>query len=309
MTVVLTAAGVTKRYGRLTALDDVGFALTEGAIHGLLGRNGVGKTTLMRILTGQEIATAGRVEVFGRAPYEDETALSRVCFVRESQRYPTAYRVRHVLRTAAALFPRWDDELARALVARFGLPLDRHVRKLSRGMLSALGVTVGLASRAPLTFFDEPYLGLDAVARQLFYDRLLADYAAHPRTVVLSTHLIDEVGDLVERVLLLDRGRLVLDEDAERLRGRLVVASGPAAAVDGFAAGLAGATLVRRDRLGGLDAVRATLRGAVGPADRDRARELGVELAPLSLQQLVVSLTAPAAAEPGPVPATVGDPR
>ena len=89
------------------------------------------------------------------------------------------------------------------------------MRKLSRGMLSALGVTVGLAARAPLTFFDEPYLGLDAVARQLFYDRLLADYAEHPRTVVLSTHLIDEVGDLIEHVLLIDRGRLLLDEDAD----------------------------------------------------------------------------------------------
>ena len=94
-------------------------------------------------------------------------------------------------------------------------------------MLSALGVIIGLASRAPLTLFDEPYLGLDAVARQLFYDRLLADYAEHPRTVVLSTHLIDEVGDLLEHVLLLDRGRLVLDEDAETLRGQAVTAHRP----------------------------------------------------------------------------------
>jgi ABC-2 type transport system ATP-binding protein len=305
MTAVVTADGLTKRYGRMTALDDVGFALTEGVIHGLLGRNGAGKTTLMRILTGQEIATAGRVEVFGAAPYENEAVLSRICFVRENQHFPSGYRVHHVLRTAAALFPAWDHGYARELVADFGLPTDRHVRKLSRGMLSALGITIGLAARAPLTLFDEPYLGLDAVARQLFYDRLLADYAAHPRTVVLSTHLIDEVGDLVERVLLLDRGRLVLDEEAEGMRGRLVVASGPTAAVDGFAAGLATATRVRRDTLGGQ--VRDTIRGTVGPADRQRARELGVELAPLSLQQVVVGLTGPSGTDP--VPATVGDHR
>src|SRR4030095_10272954 len=142
------------------------------------------------------------------------------------------YRVRHVLRTAAALFPCWDEAFARELVADFGLPSDRHAHKLSRRMLSALRVTVGLASHAPLTFFDEPYLGLDAVARQLFYDRLLADFAEHPRTVVLSTHLIDEVADLIEHVVLLDRGRVLLDEEAEALRGAAVVVSGPSAAVD-----------------------------------------------------------------------------
>ncbi len=118
--------------------------------------------------------------------------------------------MRHVLSLASHLFPNWDDEFAQSLVDDFKLPRKRDVRKLSRGMLSALGVTIGLAARAPLTFFDEPYLGLDAVARQLFYDRLLADYAEHPRTVVLSTHLIDEVADLIEHVLLLDRGKLVL---------------------------------------------------------------------------------------------------
>lgn len=95
---------------------------------------------------------------------------------------------------------------------------------------------IGLASRAPLTLFDEPYLGLDAVARQLFYDRLLADYAEHPRTVVLSTHLIDEVANLLEHVIVVDGGRIVVDADADALRSRAVVVSGPIDAVDAVAA-------------------------------------------------------------------------
>src|SRR6201746_2103618 len=101
------------------------------------------------------------------------------------------------------------------MLSDFRLPTNRRIKKLSRGQLSAVGVIVGLASRAPLTFFDEPYLGLDAVARQLFYDRLLADYAEHPRTVVLSTHLIDEISNLLENVLVLDHGRLTLDAPAD----------------------------------------------------------------------------------------------
>ncbi|MGW0103436.1 AAA family ATPase, partial [Nocardia sp. NPDC003354] len=203
-----------------------------------------------------------------------------------SQTYPTAYQVRHVLSLAKRLFPNWDEDFAQSLVDDFDLPRKRKVRKLSRGMLSALGVTIGLAARAPLTFFDEPYLGLDAVARQLFYDRLLADYAENPRTVVLSTHLIDEVADLIEHVLLLDRGKLLLDAPSDELRGEVVEASGPAAAVDEFAAAH---QALHREQLGG--AVRASLRGSFDDAERTRAKKLGIDLAPVSLQQAVVRLT------------------
>ena len=103
-------------------------------------------------------------------------------------------------------------------------------------MNSAVGIVIGLAARAEITLFDEPYLGLDAVARQIFYDRLLADYAEHPRTVLLSTHLIDEVANLLEHVIVIDQGRITVDAPAEDLRGRAVTVSGRAAAVDEFTA-------------------------------------------------------------------------
>jgi ABC-2 type transport system ATP-binding protein len=166
------------------------------------------------------------------------------------------------------------------------LPVRRRVRKLSRGMLSALGVIIGLASRSRVTLFDEPYLGLDAVARQLFYDRLLRDYADHPRTVILSTHLIDEVSALIEHVLLLDRGRLIVDADAETLRGQMVTVTGPVATVDTIAGGH---HELHRDLLGRT--ARVTLRGDFDAAERARAAALGAEVEPVSLQQLVVRLT------------------
>ncbi|AXH89034.1 ATP-binding cassette domain-containing protein [Micromonospora aurantiaca] len=283
---VVAAAGLTKRFGEVTALDDVTFTLTGNKIYGLLGRNGAGKTTLMQLITGQDNGISGDLTLFGERPYENERALSRVVFIKESQTYPTTYQVRHVLSLARRLFPNWDEDFAQSVVDDFDLPRKRNVRKLSRGMLSALGVTIGLAARAPLTFFDEPYLGLDAVARQLFYDRLLADYAENPRTVALSTHLIDEVADLIEHVLLLDRGKLLLDAPSDELRGEVMEASGPAGAVDEFAAAH---RVLHRGQLGG--AVRASLRGSFDNAERMRARKLGIDLAPLSLQQAVVRLT------------------
>ena len=109
--------------------------------------------------------------------------------------------------------------LAEQLRADFELPSDRRVGRLSRGMRSALGIVLGLAARAEVTMFDEPYAGLDAVARQKFYDCLLADYTEHPRTVLLSTHLIDEVAGLLQRVLVIDRGLIVLDASTDELHG------------------------------------------------------------------------------------------
>jgi ABC-2 type transport system ATP-binding protein len=286
MSAAVQAHGVSKRFGSVTALDDVSFALRTGTINGLLGRNGAGKTTLMQILTGQGFASAGRVEVFGAAPYENAAVLSRVCFVKESQRYPDNFKVHQALRAAALLFPRWDATFAAALVDDFGLPTGRYVKKLSRGMLSALGVVIGLASRAELTLFDEPYLGLDAVARHLFYDRLLADYAAHPRTVLLSTHLIDEVSDLIEHVVVIDRGRVLVDEEADTLRGQVVTVSGPTPAVEKITENR---DELHRERMGAFS--RSTFRGPFDADDRTLAASLGLEIEPVSLQQLVVRLT------------------
>jgi ABC-2 type transport system ATP-binding protein len=286
MSKVVAVRQLTKSYGSVLAVDQVSFSIEAGKIYGLLGRNGAGKTTIMRIITAQLFATSGEVSVFGEAPYENSRVLSQICFVKDSQKYPNSYRVLDVLDQAAFFFPQWDREYAFALIEDFRLPPKRRMKALSRGMLSAAGIIVGLASRAPLTIFDEPYLGLDAGARGLFYDRLLEDYAEHPRTVLLSTHLIDEVSRLLERILVIDQGRLVLDEEAEALRGRAFAVVGPAARVDTYTAGK---EVLERSPLGGL--VAATVMGNGNLEDRKHAAALGLSLAPVSLQQLIVHLT------------------
>lgn len=283
---VVRARGLTKRYGTFTALDAVDLTLEENRIYGLLGRNGAGKTTAMQLLTGQIFPNAGELEVFGRAPAEHAAVLRHLCFIAETQRYPDAFKPSHVFRAAPWFFEHWDAAFAERLVDDFRLPVNRRIKKLSRGQLSAVGVIVGLASRAPLTFFDEPYLGLDAVARHIFYDRLLEDYAEHPRTVVLSTHLIDEVANLLEHVILIDRGRILFDRDAEELRGSATTVAGPRAAVEAFAGDR---PVIGREYLGGLASV--TIDGRLDQAERIHAAELGLELAPVSLQQLIVHMT------------------
>jgi ABC-2 type transport system ATP-binding protein len=284
MTTAISTVGLTRRYRDQLALDDVTLDIPAGAITGLLGRNGAGKTTFLRLLTGQEFASAGSVIVLGADPIRNEQVLRRMVLIREDQRYPEpSFTVRHALRVASWFYPNWSAELAAALVADFELPMDRRIKNLSRGMRSALGVVIGLAARAEVTLFDEPHAGLDAVARQLFYDRLLTDYTEHPRTVLLSTHLIDEAAGLLERVVGFDHGRLVLDAAADDLRGSSTSVSGPAPAVAEF---IAGRRVRDQRRLASQGS--AVVIGALRDVDRIRARTLHLNLEPLTLQQVVM---------------------
>ncbi|MGO2067321.1 ABC transporter ATP-binding protein [Glutamicibacter arilaitensis] len=282
-TAAIAVRELSKTYKDVRALDNVTLELEPDRIYGLLGRNGAGKTTLMSILTGQNYAQQGTAEIFGHDPFEHDPTLARICFIRESQKYPDDFKVFQAFKSAALFFENWNEQLAQDLVQAFDLPIKRRIKKLSRGQLSAVGVIIGMASRAEITFFDEPYLGLDAVARQIFYDRLVEDFAEYPRTIVLSSHLIDEVANLLEHVIVIDKGRIVIDSDAEQLRGTAVTVTGDAAKVQEFAGS---APVIHRDALGALSSV--TIRATLDSDQREQAKLMGLDLSPVSLQQLVV---------------------
>jgi ABC-2 type transport system ATP-binding protein len=243
---------------------------------------------LLRILAGQEFASSGDVRVLGAAPAENADVLRRLVLVREDQVYPDyqgfpSFKVSQALRAAAFCYPNWDADLASALLKDFGLRPGKAIKNLSRGQRSALGITIGLAARAEVTMFDEPYTGLDAVARRIFYDRLLEEFTLNPRTVLFSTHLVDEASALFENVVVLDHGQVVLDAAADDLRGMVTTVSGPGLAVDSFTEGH---QVWERRGLGSQ--ASAVMVGQLAPEDRERARSLGLDLAPLSLQQIVV---------------------
>jgi ABC-2 type transport system ATP-binding protein len=282
MTPTVSLSGLTRRYRDQLALDDISLDIEDAAITGLLGRNGAGKTTLMRIVAAQEFATAGRVRVLGASPVENDAILRRIVLVREDQVFPDV-KVRDALRLASWFYPNWSAELAATLVAESELPATRSVGALSRGMRTALGNVIGLAARAEVTLFDEPYAGLDSEARQSFNDRLLADYTEHPRTVVLSTHLIDEVADLLERVVLLDHGRIMLAAAADEIRGSAARVSGSTLAVERFVAGRP-----TWDRRSIVSQTSVVLAAQLDEADRASARAQRLSLEPVSLQQLIV---------------------
>ncbi|MFD7160109.1 ATP-binding cassette domain-containing protein [Kribbella sp. NPDC059898] len=294
MTTALTVRTeeLSVRFAGVPALDRLDLRLAPGKIHGLLGRNGSGKSTLAATLAGFRRPDVGRVLIEGgdlgpaQEPYENAVVTSRVCLIRESGDVPDAVPVKHAVRLAAALRPYWDADLAADLMDRFEIPQNKKIQKLSRGQKSALGVVLGLASRAPLTIFDESYLGMDVPSRNLFYDMLLADYAEVPRTIVLSTHLVSEVSAMLEEVVILDKGRLVTQSPVDALRGRGASIVGPAAAVDEFTAGF---TVLAEERLGRTKST--TVLGDLDPALLAQAATAGLEVGPVGLQDLFVHLT------------------
>ncbi|MEU4191264.1 ABC transporter ATP-binding protein [Kribbella sp. NPDC026611] len=297
MALTVHTENLSVRFGGVPALDRLDLRLAPGKIHGLLGRNGSGKSTLAATLAGFRRPDEGRVLIEGgdlgaaAEPFENAIVTSRVCLIRESGDVHDSALVKHILGLAAALRPYWDADLAADLLDRFEVPVGKKVQKLSRGKKSALGVVLGLASRAPLTIFDESYLGMDVPSRNLFYDVLLADYAEVPRTIVLSTHLVSEVSAMLEEVVILDNGRLVTQSPVDALRGRGASIVGPAATVDRFTKGF---TVLAEERLGGTKST--TVLGDLDPALVADAAAAGLEIGPVGLQDLFVHLTAPTGA-------------
>jgi ABC-2 type transport system ATP-binding protein len=289
MTLGIEVDGLQLRYGTTTALDDLSFTLSGGKIYGLLGRNGSGKTSLLSVLAAFRKASGGTVLIDGQPVFENPRITRRVCLIRETgDTGDKGDRVSEALHTAEHLRPGWDSEYAASLVDRFEVPLGKKIGELSLGQRSALGMTFGLASRAPVTLFDESQLGMDAPSRAAFHDELLADFMARPRTIVVSTHLIDELSPLFEEVVIIDDGRLVLKDETEALRARGAAVTGPAEAVDRF---VAGRTVLGERRLGRTKS--AMVYGGLDDRHRRQARDAGLDLGPIALQDLFVHLTQP----------------
>lgn len=274
---------LTKNFGQTRALDNVNLTFEEGKIYGLLGRNGAGKSTLLGCITNRLFPDAGQVLINGLPAMENDTATGLVYMMSEKSLYPEGMRVRDVFRWAKTCYGgAFDMEYAVMLCDMFGLDPKKKTKQLSTGYASIFKIITALALKVPYLMLDEPVLGLDANHRELFYRELLENYASYPRTIVLSTHLIEEVSSLIEEVVIIKEGHIIVTQSSESLLREGYAISGPAAMVDAFAAGK---QVIGENALGGLKTVY--IRG-----ERD-AQELpaGLEISAMDLQKLFIQLT------------------
>lgn len=275
---------LNKSFGKKHVLRDITVDFAPDRVHGLLGANGVGKTTLMSVILHHTFRSSGEVLIDGEDPRENARLLERTCFVHEDQKFHDDDTPASLLRILPTFYPAWDTDLAERLAPRFKLPMSTRTTKLSRGQRSALAIVISLAARAPYTFMDEPYLGLDPGHRALFYEEFARAMAEHPRTVILSTHLIDEVSDLLENVVMIEDGRVTVDADIDDARDRAFVLRG----LEPVVRDVVGARRVLREyRLGNILSV--TVDGTATAEDRRRADAANVSLEPVTLQELVAA--------------------
>ena len=272
---------VTKKYKQTYALDQVSFTLDEPKIYGLLGRNGAGKTTFMDILSGQILASSGNILINGENPFDNQRLTESICLIKEGDNFKKDLKIKNVLKIYSYFYPTWDQELADRLIKEYKLNPNTKIKTLSKGMESALGVTVGLASKAQITIFDEPYIGLDAAARKKFYEVLLEEYELENRTIILSTHLIDEVSLLFEEVLILQEGKLILKEEAEVLRNTTCAVTGPVDQVEKF---ITDKEVIQKKQLAGM--MTAYVYGSL-----EKAKLAGLSVEGVPIQELMIYLT------------------
>ncbi|NLT96558.1 MAG: ABC transporter ATP-binding protein [Christensenellaceae bacterium] len=272
---------VTKKFGAVTALDDVSVTIEENKIYGLLGRNGAGKSTLLSIITNRVFPTSGEVLIDGEPVLENDRVLGKVYCMSEQPLYPESMRIKEVFKWTREFYPDMDMDYALALADKFALSTRKRLKSLSTGYTSIYKIIVALACNAPVLLLDEPVLGLDANFRDVFYRELIARYSEQPRTVVISTHLIEEAADVVEHVLIINNGRIILDDSTQNVLAAGCTVTGPAALVDEY---VAGRRVLGSDTLGGIKSVYLLgLPDAPAPA--------GVELSRMKLQSLFIHLT------------------
>lgn len=283
----LEAKNVSMHYRNFKALRDISFTLEGNKIVGLIGRNGAGKTTLLSILSAYSDATVGYIEANGELTFENSQYMKDLTFLYEAP-------VKDLQDQKASKFfkklklyrPNFDEIYANELMARFKVPRNKNLSKLSKGQLSAFNMIVGLASKTPITILDEVYLGMDAPTRAMFYKELLKEQKEHPRLFILSTHLVSEMEYLFDEVMMIHEGELLLHDNYQTIIDQGFFITGSPEIVDEFTSSK---EVLNEETIGGMKSV--LIYKSFTERDLQEAKEVGLEIKNAKLQDLFTYLT------------------
>ncbi|TMW70339.1 ATP-binding cassette domain-containing protein [Alteribacter natronophilus] len=287
MTTAVQCREITKTYKNKRALNELSCTIEKNKITGIIGRNGAGKTTLLNMIAGHRRVTDGEIQVFGANPFNSLTVSANIVFINDTMNLPNGLTCLEILEEGQNFYRNWDHELAGRLFEYFGFTRHDIHERLSKGKRSMFNAIFGLASRSPLTIFDEPTTGMDEAVRKDFYRALLKDYIAHPRTVLLSSHHLSEIEDLLEDVLLIKNGREHLHMPVSDLKEYAVSIQGSERAVTNW---LGGKNIIAR-RSGPAGRLYAVVENTIHDTHIKEAREKQLDLSPVSASDVCVYLT------------------
>lgn len=274
----LSCYNLTRKFGDTTALNGVNLCLDEPKIYGLLGRNGAGKTTLLRLITNYIQPTEGSITLDEQNVWENEKAQHQIFLVTETS-YFAEMNAHKLIQLMSEIYPSFDKQQCLDYAKRFELDLNKKYTALSTGYKSVLRAVLSLSVHTPFLFLDEPTLGMDAFHRELFYKLLIESYSESPSCILLSTHLISEVEGLLENVIILDHGKVLIDESSEQLLAQGYCVSGRISDVDDYCSGK---NVIGSSVVGGLKTTAVL-------GEREQVPDT-LEVTGLSLQQLFVQL-------------------
>lgn len=272
---------VTKNFGSTCAVNNVSLQFEENKIYGLLGRNGAGKSTLLNIISNRIYPDEGVVLVDEEKNIDNDNALSKIYLMSEKTLYPDKMKVEKAFSWSKHFYPNFDYDYAMDLAKQFQLNTKKTVMSLSTGYCSIFKLIIALSVNVPYIILDEPVLGLDANHRDLFYRIILEKYSKSPCTIIISTHLIEEVSHLIEHVIMIDRGVILRDTNIYDLLASGYSITGKASQVDDF---IKGKELLGMDQIGGLKT--AYIHG-----NRHDIIPAGLEVSNMDLQKLFIKLT------------------
>lgn len=273
---------VVKRYNNVTALDRVSLSFEYGKIYGFLGRNGAGKSTLINIISNRIFADEGEILIDGLRAKENMEVHEKIFCMSEMDLYDTSLKVIEHFKWIDRFYDSFDLDQARQIAEKFGLDINKRYKALSKGYQSIFKLTIALSLHVPYVVFDEPVLGLDANHRELFYELLLQDYENYQRTIIIATHLIEEVANIIEEVVLIDKGRVLLQETVETLMNKGYCISGLAGEVDDYCKDK---NVIGYDELGNLK-----LAYILGQKEQ-LPKNSHLQISNMNLQKLFVKLT------------------
>ena len=274
---------VSKSYGPIKALQDVNLGFDETGIYGLFGRNGAGKTTLLDIISSRIFADRGHVTCFDKDISRFPGIVAKnCCYMPEKHYFPAALKVETILSYAQEAFPNFCAETAERLSLKFDLNVKQRYKHLSRGFQSIFRVVLGLASKTPITIFDEPVLGLDAVARDRFYQELIEEYAQNPRLFIIATHLIEESAELFNEAVIIHEGAILRQGSVESLLSNAFYVSGRSEQVNAI---IKDFTVIDSQTVNDLKT--AVVEGNMN----DQHPSPGIRFSPLTIQKLFIHLT------------------
>ena len=274
----LSCHNLTRKFGDTTALNGVNLCLDEPKIYGLLGRNGAGKTTLLRLITNYIQPTDGSITLDEQNVWENQKAQHQIFLVTETS-YFAEMNANNLIQLMSEIYPSFDKQQCLDYAKRFELDLNKKYTALSTGYKSVLRAVLSLSVHTPFLFLDEPTLGMDAFHRELFYKLLIESYSESPSCILLSTHLISEVEGLLENVIILDHGKVLIDESSEQLLAQGYCVSGRISDVDDYCSGK---NVIGSSVVGGLKTTAVL-------GEREQVPDT-LEVTGLSLQQLFVQL-------------------